>query len=184
MATGNGETVEGDKQTTTAAEASKKFMSQLNNVLETEEKDVVPEHGVTAEETEVNAFPGFPEAIRGEILFLDSNNTNTAAIYLGKCTYQNDSPITKMAQVCMEIYDHKFDSIAQAGDIVLSGLERSAREQAVRCVLAKKLLLVISGSVANIFGRNAINNALPLLEIPRLVERLRETFSNTEVQTL
>ena len=32
------------------------------------------------------------------------------------------------------------------------------------------------------FGRNAINNALPLLEVPRLVQRLRETFSSTDVE--
>jgi homoaconitate hydratase len=52
----------------------------------------------------------------------------------------------------------------------------------VTSILAKKLPLVVSGSVGNTFSRNAINNALPLLEIPRLVQRLRETFSNTEVR--
>ena len=59
----------------------------------------------------------------------------------------------------------------------------SSREQAATSILAKKLPLVVSGSVGNTFGRNAINNALPLLEIPHLVERLRNTFSNTNVQT-
>jgi homoaconitate hydratase len=43
--------------------------------------------------------------------------------------------------------------------------------------------LVVSGSVGNTFSRNAINNSLPLLEIPRLVQRLRETFSDTKVQS-
>lgn len=56
----------------------------------------------------------------------------------------------------------------------------SSREQAVTSILAKKLPLVVSGSVGNTFGRNAINNALPLLEIPRLVQRLRETFSTSQ----
>ena len=51
-------------------------------------------------------------------------------------------------------------------------------------ILAKKLPLVVCGSVGNTFSRNAINNALPLLEVPRLVQRLRETFSSTELQSL
>jgi 3-isopropylmalate dehydratase small subunit len=59
----------------------------------------------------------------------------------------------------------------------------SSREQAVTSILAKVLPLVVSGRVCNTFNRNAINNALPLLEIPRLVQRLREAFSNTKVQT-
>jgi homoaconitate hydratase len=59
----------------------------------------------------------------------------------------------------------------------------SSREQAATSILAKKLPLVVSGSVGNTFSRNAINNALPLLEIPRLVQRLRETFSSTKVQS-
>jgi homoaconitate hydratase len=54
----------------------------------------------------------------------------------------------------------------------------------VTSILAKGVPLVVSGSVGNTFSRNAINNALPLLEIPRLVQRLRETFSNTKVQSL
>ena len=59
----------------------------------------------------------------------------------------------------------------------------SSREQSVTSILAKSLPLVVSGSVGNTFSRNAINNALPLFEIPRLVQRLREAFSNTKVQS-
>ena len=60
----------------------------------------------------------------------------------------------------------------------------SSREQAVTSILAKGVPLVVSGSVGNTFSRNAINNALPLLEIPRLEQRLREAFSNAKVQSL
>lgn len=42
---------------------------------------------------------------------------------------------------------------------------------------------MVSGSVGNTFSRNAINNALPLLEIPRLVDRLREKLSGIEIPT-
>jgi len=34
---------------------------------------------------------------------------------IGKYTYQDNVPVEKMAQVCMENYDLAFDSIAQAG---------------------------------------------------------------------
>ena len=91
----------------------------------------------------------------------------------------------KMAEVCMENYDSAFRSTAREGDIVVAGFNLgcgSSREQAVTSILAKRIPLVIAGSLGNTFSRNAINNALPLLEIPRLVQRLRKTFSSPQVQ--
>ena len=186
VAIGTGEIVEGGNQIITAAEALEKFISQLDNEVETAEKNAIPEQLATTEETETDVLQGFPEKIEGEILFLDADNISTDAIYPGKYTYQDDVSIKKMAQVCMENYDPRFDSIARVGDILVSGFNfgcGSSREQAATSILAKELPLVVSGSVGNTFGRNAINNALPLLEMPRLVERLRENFSSTEVQT-
>jgi homoaconitate hydratase len=90
-----------------------------------------------------------------------------------------------MAEVCMENYDSAFRSIARENDIVVAGFNfgcGSSREQAATSILAKKIPLVVAGSLGNTFSRNAINNALPLLEIPRLVQRLRESFSSTQVQ--
>lgn len=90
-----------------------------------------------------------------------------------------------MAKVCMENYDSAFRSIARDGDVIVAGFNfgcGSSREQAATSILAKKIPLVIAGSLGNTFSRNAINNALPLLEIPRLVNRLRETFSSTHIQ--
>jgi homoaconitate hydratase len=57
-----------------------------------------------------------------------------------------------------------------------------SREQAATAILAKKIPLVVAASFGNIFLRNAINNGLVGLEVPRLVQRLRETFSNTQVK--
>jgi homoaconitate hydratase len=123
----------------------------------------------------------------------------------GKYTYQDDVFVEKMAQVCMENYDPAFNSGAHAGwryvpflcnssfmekngtdfqpDIFVSDFNfgcGSSREQAETSIFAKKLPLVVCGGIGNTFSRNAVNNALPLLEMPRLVTRLRETFSNTE----
>jgi homoaconitate hydratase len=88
-----------------------------------------------------------------------------------------------MAEVCMENYDTKFGTIAKPGDIVVGGFAfgtGSSREQAATAILAKKIPLVVAGSFNNIFSRNSINNALPGLEVPKLVERLREAFKDAE----
>lgn len=82
----------------------------------------------------------------------------------------------------MENYDPTFGSIAREGDILVSGFNfgcGSSREQAATAILAKKIPMVVAGSFGNIFSRNSINNALMGVEVPRLVQRLRETFSST-----
>jgi homoaconitate hydratase len=85
-----------------------------------------------------------------------------------------------MAEVCMENYDSSFRDIARAGDVLVGGFNfgcGSSREQAATAILAKKIPLVVAGSFGNIFSRNSINNALMSVEVPRLVQRLRERFS-------
>jgi len=46
--------------------------------------------------------------------------------------------------------------------------------------LAKQIPLVVAGSFGTIFSRNAVNNALLALELPRLIERLRSTFASAD----
>ncbi|RDW94241.1 homoaconitase [Coleophoma crateriformis] len=127
-------------------------------------------------------LPGFPEKVEGEIVFCDADNINTDGIYPGKYTYQDNVSVEKMAEVCMENYDKAFGSIAREGDILVTGFNfgcGSSREQAATAILAKKIPMVVAGSFGNIFSRNSINNALMGVEVPRLVERLRETFSTS-----
>ncbi|RKL29962.1 Homoaconitase [Fusarium proliferatum] len=133
------------------------------------------------EESLTEILPGFPEKVEGEIVFCDSDNINTDGIYPGKYTYEDNISTEKMAEVCMENYDTEFGKIAQPGDILVTGFNfgcGSSREQAATAILAKKIPLVVSGSFGNIFSRNSINNALMGVEVPRLVERLRETYKN------
>jgi len=127
-------------------------------------------------------LPGFPEKIEGEILFCDQDQMNTDGIYAGKYTYQ---PMTTeaMAEVCMENYDPDFGKIAKPGDILVGGSNwgtGSSREQAATSLLAKKIPLVVAASFGNIFSRNSINNALMGVEVPKLVERLREAFKDDQ----
>ncbi|EAW12739.1 homoaconitase LysF [Aspergillus clavatus NRRL 1] len=182
---GEGEVVESGNRIDTTLETMEKFLGQLDSMIESSSKAVMPEES-TSETTEIDIVPGFPEKVEGEILFLDADNISTDGIYPGKYTYQDDVSKEKMAQVCMENYDPAFNNVARAGDIFVSGFNfgcGSSREQAATSILAKQLPLVVCGSIGNTFSRNAVNNALPLLEMPRLVERLREAFGNDKQPT-
>lgn len=86
----------------------------------------------------------------------------------------------------MQNYDPQFNNIAKANDIIVSGFNfgcGSSREQAATAILAKGIPLVVSGSFGNIFSRNSINNGLLGLEIPKLIERLRTHFADSDKQT-
>ena len=178
-----GNTVNEEQKMITAEEALEKAISQLDSLLETAEKGI--QEGGTdpkAETLLTDILPGFPEKVTGEIIFCDTDNINTDGIYPGKYTYQDDVTTEKMAEVCMSNYDPAFSSIAKEGDILVSGFNfgcGSSREQAATAILAKKIPLVVAGSFGNIFSRNSINNALMGVEVPKLVQRLRETFSGT-----
>ncbi|ODV95600.1 hypothetical protein PACTADRAFT_50299 [Pachysolen tannophilus NRRL Y-2460] len=129
----------------------------------------------------VEVLEGFPESIEGELILCDADNINTDGIYPGKYTYQDDVPRSKMAEVCMENYDSEFGSKTKPGDIIVSGYNfgtGSSREQAATAILARDMKLVVAGSFGNIFSRNSINNALLTLEIPQLIDMLREKYKS------
>ncbi len=133
-------------------------------------------------ESAVEVLEGFPKEIVGELVLCDADNINTDGIYPGKYTYQDDVPREKMAQVCMENYDSEFGQKTQPGDIVISGFNfgtGSSREQAATAILARDMKLIVAGSFGNIFSRNSINNALLTLEIPDLINMLREKYKDS-----
>jgi homoaconitate hydratase len=170
-------------------EALDKIISQADSIIEGAEKSITGDSLEEGKETEAEesltpVLPGFPEKVEGEIIFCDADNINTDGIYPGKYTYQDDITPEVMAKVCMENYDPSFGSLAREGDILVAGYNfgtGSSREQAATAILAKKIPLVVAGSFGNIFSRNSINNALMGVEVPRLIERLRETFSEKKV---
>lgn len=135
----------------------------------------------------VEVLEGFPKSIEGELILCDADNINTDGIYPGKYTYQDDIPRAKMAEVCMENYDSEFNSKTRPGDIIISGYNfgtGSSREQAATAILARDMKLVVSGSFGNIFSRNSINNALLTLEIPDLINKLREKYKGSNELTI
>lgn len=135
----------------------------------------------------VDVLDGFPKSIEGELILCDADNINTDGIYPGKYTYQDDIPRSKMAEVCMENYDAEFKQKTKAGDIIISGYNfgtGSSREQAATAILARDMKLVVAGSFGNIFSRNSINNALLTLEIPALINKLREKYAQSDELTI
>ncbi|KAL8685164.1 MAG: hypothetical protein Q9218_007934, partial [Villophora microphyllina] len=181
---GEGDGIREEDRMITAEEALEKIIGQLDNLVQDGEKDIHGSDNAAPEDAHLTeVLPGFPERVEGEIVFCDADNINTDGIYPGKYTYQDDVTTEEMAEVCMSNYDKAFASTAREGDILVAGFNfgcGSSREQAATAILAKKIPLVVAGSFGNIFSRNSINNALMGVEVPRLVQRLRETFSGAK----
>jgi homoaconitate hydratase len=124
---------------------------------------------------------GFPDRLRGRLIFLPTDNINTDAIYGKDYTYRDDMTPEMMAEVIMENYDPQLAANSRAGDIFVGGFNfgtGSSREQAVTALKAKGIPLVIAGSFSQTYLRNAFNNGFLCIESPELVKRLRERFSS------
>jgi homoaconitate hydratase len=131
-----------------------------------------------AEKVEILA--GFPQRVRGRLVFMPQDNVNTDAIYGKDYTYRDDMTPEMMAKVVMENYDPQFAGRTNAGDVIVSQFNfgtGSSREQAVTCLKAKGIPLVIAASFSQTYLRNAFNNGFLCIEVPELVARLREQFA-------
>lgn len=134
--------------------------------------------GAAAEKVEI--LPGFPPRVQGRMIFAPQDNVNTDAIYGKDYTYRDDMTKEMMAKVVMENYDPEFASRARDGDVIVSGFNfgtGSSREQAVTCLKAKGIPMVIAASFSQTYLRNAYNNGFLCVEVPELVRRLREQFA-------
>ena len=79
------------------------------------------------------------------------------------------SPMSVMAQHCMEAIDPAFAARVQPGDIVVGGLNfgtGSAREQAAMALQHLGVGAVLAVSFGRIFYRNALNFGIPALRLP------------------
>jgi homoaconitate hydratase len=139
------------------------------------------EFATSAAAEKVDILPGFPQQVRGHLIFLPQDNVNTDAIYGKDYTYRDDMTPEMMAKVVMENYDPQFAMRAQEGDVIVSGFNfgtGSSREQAVTCLKAKGIPMVIAASFSQTYLRNAYNNGFLCIEVPELVKRLRDQFAN------
>jgi len=128
----------------------------------------------------VEILPGFPERVQGRLVFMPQDNVNTDAIYGKDYTYRDDMTPEMMARVVMENYDPKFSARTRAGDVIVGGFNfgtGSSREQAVTCLKAKGIPLIIAASFSQTYLRNAYNNGFLCIEVPALVKTLRVQFA-------
>ncbi|GAB5031295.1 homoaconitate hydratase [Nannochloropsis oceanica] len=122
---------------------------------------------------------GFPPLLRGPLLLTLHPNIDTDGIYAGKHCYE-DLNTQAQASVAMENYDPSFASLVQKGDILVTGPNfgcGSSREQAATALRACGIQVILATSVNETFRRNALNNALVVLEVPALVSELNRRFS-------
>ena len=135
-------------------------------------------HGAATDRVEILA--GFPSRLTGRLIFLPADNINTDAIYGKDYTYRDDMTSEMMAQVVMQNYDPQLAARVHAGDVIVGGFNfgtGSSREQAVTCLKAKGIPLVVASSFSQTYLRNAYNNGFLCIEVPGLVKRLREQFA-------
>lgn len=132
----------------------------------------------------VDILPGFPERIIGRLVFTPQDNLNTDAIYGKDYTYRDDMTPAMMARVVMENYDSQFALRTRPGDVLVAGFNfgtGSSREQAVTCLKAKGIPVVIAASFSQTYLRNAYNNGFLCIEVPEFVGHLREQVA-AEIQ--
>jgi homoaconitate hydratase len=128
----------------------------------------------------VEILPGFPQRVKGRLVFMPQDNVNTDAIYSKDYTYRDDMTPEMMAKVVMENYDLQFAGRTRSGDVIVSQFNfgtGSSREQAVTCLKAKGIPLVIAASFSQTYLRNAFNNGFLCIEVPDFVVRVRDQFA-------
>jgi homoaconitate hydratase len=129
----------------------------------------------------VEILKGFPKRLRGRLVFLPKDSLNTDGIYAGAYTYREDMTREMMARVVFDNYDPALGARIEAGDIVVGGCNfgtGSSREQAVTALQAKGIPLVIAGTFSQTYLRNAFNNGFLCIELPALVDALRQRFAD------
>ena len=134
----------------------------------------------SGEAEQVEILAGFPQRVKGRLVFMPQDNVNTDAIYGKDYTYRDDMTPEMMAKVVMENYDLQFGARTEAGDVIVSQFNfgtGSSREQAVTCLKAKGIPLVIAASFSQTYLRNAFNNGFLCIEVPEFVARVREQFA-------
>ncbi|MDX1389022.1 MAG: aconitase family protein, partial [Acidobacteriota bacterium] len=129
----------------------------------------------------VEILEGFPERVRGRLVFVPADNLNTDGIYGKDYTYRDGMTPEMMAEVVMENYDPAFAGRVGRGDVLVGARNfgtGSSREQAATALAAKGIAMVIAGSFSQTYLRNAFNNGFPCIECPDLIDRLRESFAS------
>ena len=103
------------------------------------------------------------------------DDVNTDVIFPGKYTY-TITDAREMARHALEDLDPGFATTVRPGDIIVAGRNwgcGSSREQAVTCLVAAGIRVIVAASFARIFFRNAVNNGLLPVICPAAVDAIQ-----------
>lgn len=112
--------------------------------------------------------------IQGRV-FKFGDNINSDIIIAGRYLIYIDTE--QLAQHAFEMLGDGFPAKLRNFDILVAGRNfgcGSAREQAATAIKGLGIKAVVAASFARTFYRNAINDGLPIVECPALVEAIRE----------
>jgi len=90
--------------------------------------------------------------------------------------YLNTDDQQELAKHCLEDLDKDFVNKVKKGDIIVAGEDfgcGSSREHAVWAIRGAGVQTVIAKSFARIFFRNAINNGFYIIELPNVLEKIK-----------
>jgi len=126
-------------------------------------------------------LPGRQSTIFQGRVWKYGDDVNTDVIFPGKYTYtiKNEA---EMAQHALEDLDPTFAGNVRPGDIIVGGRNwgaGSSREQAVTCLKAAGVKVIVAASFARIFFRNAVNNSVLPVVCPEAIAAIQpgETIS-------
>ncbi len=103
------------------------------------------------------------------------DDVNTDVIFPGKYTYTIKDE-AEMAKHALEDLDPAFAGGVRPGDIIVGGRNwgaGSSREQAVTCLKAAGVRVIVAASFARIFFRNAVNNSVLPVVCPEAVAAIQ-----------
>jgi len=90
--------------------------------------------------------------------------------------YLNTDDQQELAKHCLEDLDKDFVNKVKAGDCIVAGEDfgcGSSREHAIWAIRRAGVQTVIAKSFARIFYRNAINNGFYIIELPNVLEKIK-----------
>lgn len=102
--------------------------------------------------------------------------------------YLAETDINKMGQYALDNLEgwENFAQLAQPGDMIVAGANfgaGSSRQQAVDCFKILGITLIIAPSFGAIYKRNAINSALPIMEVPGVEDVVLKSGETARVDT-
>ena len=111
---------------------------------------------------------------KGVWTYQDVNNLNTDQMFAGNLTYNvNSSEPEKIAPHLLKGFDDSFAERVQPGDVIIAGDNfgcGSSREHPSVGLAYAGVKAVIVKSVSRIFFRSAINQGLPIIVLPEVVD--------------